>query len=300
MIARVFAGRLGGEGDLQAAPVRVGLLREDADPRLLRHQRRQRHAAEPRLVRLQRGRAAGEGRSGGGKDGEYGQAAAQSPRLRACKAPLLGAIAADLHFAPAAAVVLAAIIEQPAASMSAAFPDAMKIAFGEERHRRERDRAERRFDRRRRDAPTPAAGEDARRKLGLGDASRVKAPKEPRAPPRRASRHGRAPRRCRVSPRAGRAPARAGQRPDPRASKPRPRASRPLPPAAPWRARAIARRAAASRRWSSCEGKPRPDSVLAKSSARSSAISGSEPAREGGRSGVITVIIDLYRLSHAS
>ena len=83
MISRLFAGRLRGEGDAQAAPVRVGLLRQNGDPRLLRHERRQRHAAEPRLVGLQRRRAAGEHCRGHKNDQAKGQAAAQSPRLRA-------------------------------------------------------------------------------------------------------------------------------------------------------------------------------------------------------------------------
>ena len=59
-MAEALAGRPRGEGDAQAAPVGVGLLSENGDPRVLRHERRQRHAAEPRLVGLERRRAAGE------------------------------------------------------------------------------------------------------------------------------------------------------------------------------------------------------------------------------------------------
>ena len=184
--------------------------------------------------------------------------------------------------------------------MSAAFPDAMKIALGEEPHRRERNRAERRLDRFGAHAPTPAAGEDARRELGLGDASRVKGRKSSRAQPRRASRR---------RPRAAPMSCIASRRPSARESKSAARSARvetsssSQPASSAGSALACSSHCAtcrASRRWSTCEGKPRPDSVLAKSSATLSAINGSEPARDGGRSRVITVIMHLYRLSHSS
>ena len=79
MIPRFGAGRLGAERDAQAAPVSVRSLRQNGDPRVRRHERRQRHAAKSGLVRLQRRRAAGENDSGDEND----EAAAQAPRLRA-------------------------------------------------------------------------------------------------------------------------------------------------------------------------------------------------------------------------
>src|SRR5208282_5891764 len=93
------------------------------------------------------------------------------------EAPLFRAIAADLHFAPTTAVVLAPVIEQPTASVAAAFPNAMKISHSEQRHRRERDRTKGRFDRRGADAPTPPARCNAWRQRRPSDKSRLQSRK---------------------------------------------------------------------------------------------------------------------------
>ena len=242
MVLRLLAERLSGEDDIQAAPVRVRRLRENGDPRVLRHERGQGHAAEPRLVGLQDRRTAGE-RCGGDEDDQENAASGASslaPPRR--EAPLLGAIAADLHFAPPPAVVLAAIIEQPAASVAAAFPDAVKIAFREQPDRRERDRTQRRLDRRSAHAPRPAARQDARRELRLGDTSRVKSGK---AGERRFGRLGATPeRRADIVDRRreARSPAPGDPRRDPRARPRASAASRPLRRATPSRASAIRRR----------------------------------------------------------
>ena len=58
--------------------------------------------------------------------------------------------------------------------MATAFPDALEIAFREQPDGRECDRTQRGFDGRQAQAPQPAVRGDARRKLGLGDKSRVK------------------------------------------------------------------------------------------------------------------------------
>ena len=157
MGSRLLAGRLSAEGDAQPAPVRVRRLRKNGDPCVLRHERRERHPAEPRLVRLQDRRTAGE-HCGGHKErsGERpGDDSSPAPPRR--EAPLLGAIAADFHFAPPPTVVLAAIIEQPAAGVAAAFSDAVKIAFSEEPDRGKRDWTQRGLDRGGAHAPRPAA-----------------------------------------------------------------------------------------------------------------------------------------------
>jgi hypothetical protein len=90
------------------------------------------------------------------------------------EASLLGAIAADFHFAPPSPIVLAAIIEQPAARVTPAFSDAVKIAFGKQADRRERNRTQRRLDRRSAHTPRPAARQGVGHEFGLGDTSRVK------------------------------------------------------------------------------------------------------------------------------
>ena len=162
-----------------------------------------------------------------------------SPRR---EAPLLGAIAADLHFAPPPAVVLAAIIEQPAAGVAAAFSDAVKIAFGEQPDRRERDRTQRRLDRRSAHAPLPAARRNARRELGLGDTSRMKSGE---AGERRLGRLGATPERHADivdRRREARSPAPGDRRRDPRARPRASAASRPPRRATPSRASAIRRR----------------------------------------------------------
>ena len=242
MVLRLLAQRLSGEGDAQAAPVRVRRLRQNGDPRLLRHERRQGHAAKPRLVCLQGRRAAGERRGGHENDQANGQATRSSLAPPRREAPLLGAIAADFHFAPPPPVVLAAIIEQPAAGVTAAFSDAVKIAFGEQPDRRERDRTERRLDRRSAHAPEPAARRSAGRKLGLGDTSRMKSGKTGERRLRAAWRDARAPRRYRGSRREARSPAPGDRRRDPRARPRASAASRPLRRATPSRAAATRRR----------------------------------------------------------
>jgi hypothetical protein len=52
MALRPFAPRLGGKDDIQTAPVRIGRLHKNGDPRLLRNQCGKGHAAKPRLVSL--------------------------------------------------------------------------------------------------------------------------------------------------------------------------------------------------------------------------------------------------------
>ena len=58
--------------------------------------------------------------------------------------------------------------------MTATHADAMKIALGEEPHRRQRDRAQGRFDRRGAHAPAPPAREDTGRKRRVSDKSGMK------------------------------------------------------------------------------------------------------------------------------
>ena len=82
MRLRRRAGRLGGEGDLKAPLVRVWRLGENGDPGPVGHERRQRHAAKPRLVRLQRRRATGQSRGGQERNEANGQTAVQALRLR--------------------------------------------------------------------------------------------------------------------------------------------------------------------------------------------------------------------------
>ena len=67
----------------------------------------------------------------GGESGKGERPATPSPPPAERAAPARPG-AADLHFAPPPAVVLAAIIEQPAAGVTLAFPDPVKIAFGEQ------------------------------------------------------------------------------------------------------------------------------------------------------------------------
>ena len=90
MTLGLFASRLSGEDDIQTAPIRVGRLRENCDPRLLRHERRQGHAAKPRLVRLQDRRTAGERSGGHKKDQENADATPQASRLRAARRDVAG------------------------------------------------------------------------------------------------------------------------------------------------------------------------------------------------------------------
>ena len=289
MVLRLFASRLSGEGDVQTAPVRVGRLRQNGDPRLWRHERRQGHAAKPRLVRLQDRRAAGERCGGHENDQENGQAAASSLAPPRREAPLLGAIAADLHFAPPPAVVLAAIIEQPAAGVAAAFSDAVKIAFCEQPDRRERDRT--------RAPPRPAK----RARSTASGTTRRPAQARPwrqiareertgwRAPLRAAWRDARAPRRYRGSPREARSPAPGDRRQDPRARPRASAASRPLRRAMPSRAAAIRRRSRP--RGSGSDARESRGRIRCwRSRARDRRRSAGANQRARGRSGEITVI----------
>ena len=60
MALGLFAGRRRGKPDGESAAVRVRALADDVDCRADGHERRQRHAAEPGLIGLERGRTAGD------------------------------------------------------------------------------------------------------------------------------------------------------------------------------------------------------------------------------------------------
>src|ERR1700690_1593385 len=79
----LFARRLSGKDDVQTASIRVGRLAENGDPRVLRNQCGERHAAKPRLVSLQDRRTAGERCAGDEKDQENACETPQASRLRA-------------------------------------------------------------------------------------------------------------------------------------------------------------------------------------------------------------------------
>src|SRR5262245_55815 len=54
----------------------------------------------------------------------------------------LGAVAADAHLAPAAAVVLGGVEKQPAAFLAGAAPGTQEVLLHEQRQRRQRDRSQ--------------------------------------------------------------------------------------------------------------------------------------------------------------
>ena len=168
-------GRRGRERDGEAAAVRVGRFARRLDGRSDAHRGRERHAAEPGLIGLHSGRTAGE-QAGGGegqKGAEHDPAHSSAPSRG--EALLLGAIAANLHLAPPAAIVLGGVEEKPAAGVAVAALDAGEIALGEQIYSGKRDRAERRLDRRGFNAPGPPAGGPVRDERGARQEARVKA-----------------------------------------------------------------------------------------------------------------------------
>src|SRR5260370_29586447 len=88
---------------------------------------------------------------------------------------LFGAIAADLHLAPASLLVLGRIEEEPAAMVAGALLDARHVALHQQRQGREGDRPKDRLDETVGGAPRPHEVSLEGRELGARDASGVNA-----------------------------------------------------------------------------------------------------------------------------
>ena len=86
---------------------------------------------------------------------------------------LLRSIAAHLHLAPAAALVLGGVEEEPAAMLAAALLDARQVGLRQHRQRRQGDGTEDRFDDAVLGAPDPGKIRRAGRKAGLEDGGGV-------------------------------------------------------------------------------------------------------------------------------